>query len=146
MAWRIPMIIQGIPAVVLAVGIWFMPFSPRLLVNKGRDQEALKTLSYLRNLPEEHQLVQVEYLEIKADSEFEKAIFAKKFPGLSSAENQSVWRREFAQYTNIFRSMDSFKRVMTACLVMFFQQWTGIDASKSSDPFLPRFDHDIDSE
>lgn len=40
LAWRLPSIIQGIPAVVLACGIWFMPFSPRWLVKMGRDGEA----------------------------------------------------------------------------------------------------------
>jgi hypothetical protein len=116
--------------------------------------------------------VQVEFLEIKADAEFEKAIFDKRFPKLSAAAGNSVWRREFAQvcdvlapfwclvgggalgkflqvqdienmhqtckltrlqYSNIFRSRDNFKRVALASLVMFFQQWTGIDSSK---PFL----------
>jgi hypothetical protein len=125
------MIIQGIPAVVLCIGLFFMPFSPRLLVNKGKEQEALKTLSYLRNLPEDHYLVQVEFLEIKADAEFERAIFDKRSPELSKAAGNSVWRREFAQYSNIFRSKDNFKRVALASLVMFFQQWTGIDSSKS---------------
>ncbi len=128
------MIIQGIPAVVLCIGLFFMPFSPRLLINKGKEQEALKTLSYLRNLPEEHYLVQVEFLEIKADAEFERAIFDKRFPELSKGIGNSVWRREFAQYSNIFRSKDNFKRVALASLVMFFQQWTGIDSSKSCSP------------
>ena len=132
MAWRLPMIIQGIPAVVLCIGLFFMPFSPRLLVNKGKDAEALSTLAYLRNLPEDHYLVQVEYLEIKADAEFEKEIFDKRFPELSKSVSGSVWRREFAQYSNIFRSRDNFKRVALASLVMFFQQWTGIDSSKLS--------------
>jgi hypothetical protein len=136
LAWRLPMIIQGIPAVVLCIGLFFMPFSPRLLVNKGKEQEALKTLSYLRNLPEDHYLVQVEFLEIKADAEFERAIFDKRFPELSKAAGNSVWRREFAQYSNIFRSKDNFKRVALASVVMFMQQWTGIDSSKSLSPFI----------
>ncbi|OCL05260.1 quinate permease [Glonium stellatum] len=128
MAWRVPMIVQGVPAVILSIGIFFMPFSPRLLVNKGRDEEAIKTLSYLRSLPEDHYLVKVEYLEIKADAEFEKSIFDRRFPNLSAAAGNSIWRREFAQYTNLFRTIDAFKRVSIASLVMFFQQWTGIDS------------------
>jgi sugar porter (SP) family MFS transporter len=128
MAWRLPMIIQGIPAVIFCIGLFFMPFTPRLLVNKGKDSEALKTLAYLRNLPEDHYLVQVEFLEIKADREFEKAIFERRFPELASAVGDSVWRRELAQYSNVFRSKDSFKRVAIASMVMFFQQWNGIDS------------------
>lgn len=26
LAWRLPSLVQGVPAVALALGIWFMPF------------------------------------------------------------------------------------------------------------------------
>ncbi|KAK4899543.1 hypothetical protein LTR27_003276 [Elasticomyces elasticus] len=125
MAWRLPLIIQGIPAVILCVGVWFMPFSPRLLMNKGRDEEALHNLSRLRGLPKDHELVQVEYLEIKAEVTFEQEIFAEQFPNLKA---DSIWTREMAQYANIFRTKDNFKRVAIGGLIMFFQQWSGIDS------------------
>ncbi|KAL3481356.1 general substrate transporter [Aspergillus californicus] len=128
LAWQLPSIIQGIPAAILLVGIWWLPFSPRWLVKKGRDEEALSTLAYLRKLPIDHPLVDIEYKEIKAESLFEQRAFAKAFPRLAESENQSVLMREFAQYYNIIRKWDAFKRVATAWLVMFFQQWSGIDA------------------
>lgn len=126
-AWRVPLIIQGVPAVILAVGIWFMPFSPRWLMNNDREEEASRTLAYLRNLPEDHELVRIELLEIKAEVIFERQVFAKQFPSLDNGSS-GVLRREFAQYANIFRSRDSFKRVAIGSLVMFFQQWSGIDS------------------
>ncbi|KAH7125209.1 general substrate transporter [Dendryphion nanum] len=128
LAWQLPSIIQGIPAALLAVGIWWLPFSPRWLVKQGRDEEALNTLSSLRNLPVDHELIQIEYLEIKAESLFERRAFEKNFPNLAAKEAGSVWVREFAQYYQIVRTWDNFKRVSTAWLVMFFQQWSGIDA------------------
>jgi MFS family permease len=128
MAWRLPSIIQGIPAVCLACGIWFMPFSPRWLVKQGRDEEAQSTLAWMRKLPVEHELVQVEYLEIKAEALFEKRAFAKSSPKLAERERQSVFMNQVAQYANCVRSMDNFKRVATAWMVMFFQQWSGVDA------------------
>ncbi|KAJ6186806.1 hypothetical protein N7519_008107 [Penicillium mononematosum] len=128
MAWRLPSIIQGIPAVLLACGIWWLPFSPRWLVKRGRVQEALATLSYLRNLPEDHELIQAELKEIEAERLFEKRSFAKSFPNLAAKEQGSVLVREFAQYYQIFRTWDNFKRVAIAWLIMFFQQWSGIDA------------------
>lgn len=128
MAWMLPSIIQGIPAAILAVGIWWLPFSPRWLIKKGRDEEGLKTLSYLRKLPQDHELIQFEFLEIKAEALFERRSFQKNFPNLAAKEQGSVWVREFAQYYQIFRTWDNFKRVSTAWLVMFFQQWSGIDA------------------
>ena len=107
LAWRLPSIIQGIPAVLLAGGIWWLPFSPRWLVKKGRVPEALTTLSYLRNLPEDHDLIQAELKEIEAECLFEKRSFAKTFPNLAAKEQGSVLVREFAQYYQIFRTWDN---------------------------------------
>lgn len=128
LAWRLPSIIQGIPAAILAIGIWWLPFSPRWLIKKGRDEQALKTLSRLRKLPIENELIQIEYKEIKAECLFEERAFAKNFPQLAAREKANVWVGELAQYWNIVRTRDNFSRVATAWLVMFFQQWSGIDA------------------
>ncbi|PYI12529.1 quinate permease [Aspergillus sclerotiicarbonarius CBS 121057] len=128
MAWRLPLIIQGLPAVVLVIGVWFLPYSPRLLVNRGRDEDAVRTLSRLRQLPPDDRLVQMEFLAIKAESLFEAQNLDKKFPHLASNAGGNRLRRELAQYLLIFRSKDSFKRVALGSLVMFFQQWSGIDS------------------
>jgi hypothetical protein len=45
-SWRIPSILQGIPSFLQIALVLFAPESPRWLVSKGRDQEALKTLAY----------------------------------------------------------------------------------------------------
>ncbi|KXL42854.1 MAG: hypothetical protein FE78DRAFT_82310 [Acidomyces sp. 'richmondensis'] len=128
LAWRLPSIIQGIPAICLAIGIWWMPFSPRWLIRKGREEKAIRTLAWLRKLPLDHELIQIEFLEIKAECLFEERVFAREHPKIAEKEKTSVWTREMAQYINIVRSWDKFKRVATAWLVMFFQQWSGIDS------------------
>lgn len=128
LAWRLPSIIQGIPAVALAIGIWFMPFSPRWLVKVGRDEEAKATLAWMRKLPEDDMLIQAEYLEIKAESVFEKKAFAREFPRMAEEGNKSAFKEQIAQYVSCFRTKDNLKRVATAWLIMFFQQWSGIDA------------------
>jgi len=127
LAWRLPSIIQGIPAVCLAFGIWFMPFSPRWLVKVGRDDEARSTLAWMRNLPIDHDDVDVEYLEIKAEALFEQKAFVRDFPKLAEKGNSRL-TQQFSQYVMCFRSKDNFKRVCIAWLVMFWQQWSGIDA------------------
>lgn len=123
LAWKLPSYIQGIPAALLALGIWWLPFSPRWLVKQGRDEEAVKTIAYLRKLDVESELVQVEFKEIKAEALFEQRSFQKAFPQLAEKEKTSVWMREVAQYWQILRSWSHFKRVATAWLVMFWQQW-----------------------
>lgn len=49
-SWRLPFLLQMIPGFVLGAGILFLPFSPRWLVSKGRNQEAGASLSKLRQL------------------------------------------------------------------------------------------------
>lgn len=129
LAWRLPSIIQGVPAAALAVGIWFMPFSPRWLVKVGRDEEARSTLAWMRKLPEDHEDIRVEFLEIKAEAVFEKKVFARDFPHLAE-KGKSRFMQQVAQYVTCFRSIDNLKRVCTAWLIMFWQQWSGIDASE----------------
>lgn len=129
LAWRLPSIIQGIPACFLACGIWLMPFSPRWLVKKGRTVEAKRTLAWLRKRPLDDDEVESEFLEIQAEALFEKRAFEKAFPNLAAKEDQSILMKEIAQYVNCVRTWDNFKRVSTAWLIMFFQQWSGIDAS-----------------
>ncbi|KAG6890444.1 hypothetical protein C0992_001637 [Termitomyces sp. T32_za158] len=135
LAWQLPWIIQGIPAIVLAVGTFFMPYSPRLLVNKGRYAQAIDTLSYLRNLPKDHELIQIEFLEIKAEAIFDHRILEKRYPQLVK-EGTNIWVRECIGYANLFRSRDSFRRTAIAGIIMFFQQWTGIDSIVYYAPFI----------
>ncbi|KAG6828083.1 hypothetical protein H0H92_009311 [Tricholoma furcatifolium] len=135
LAWQLPWIIQGIPAVILAIGTFLMPYSPRLLVNKGRDAEAVATLSYLRNLPKDHDLIQIEFLEIKAEAIFNRRILQQRYPHLVK-EGGSIWIREIMGYANLFRTRDSFKRTAIAGVIMFFQQWTGIDSIIYYAPFI----------
>jgi len=99
-----------------------LPFSPRWLVKQGRNGEALATLSYLRNLPTDHELVQIEYLEIRAEALAEERAFARAYPKLASKENHNIWLEQIAQYANCFRTMDNFKRILIAWGIMFFQQ------------------------
>lgn len=49
-----------------------------------------------------------------------------------------MFMREVAGYITLFRSRDNIKRVWTAWLVMFWQQWTGIDSSRSPPPHSDR--------
>jgi hypothetical protein len=60
----------------------FMPFSPRWLIHHGREKEARRVLASLRGLSQDHELIEIEYAEIKAQSLFEKRSVAERFPAL----------------------------------------------------------------
>lgn len=105
-----------------------MPFSPRWLVHHGREEEARRTLSKLRGLSQDHELIELEYAEIKAQSLFEKRTVAEHFPQLADGKAWSVVKLQFVAIASLFQSKPMFRRVLLATITMFFQQWTGINA------------------
>ncbi|PSN65783.1 general substrate transporter [Corynespora cassiicola Philippines] len=73
-SWRIPSLLQGAPSVIQLLGIFFVPESPRWLISRGRDEEALQMLSkYHAEGNENDPLVQFEYNEIREAVAIDKA-------------------------------------------------------------------------
>ncbi|KAK4141332.1 quinate permease [Dichotomopilus funicola] len=135
-AWLVPICLQLAPALLLFVGMIFMPFSPRWLIHHGREEEARKVLSSLRGIDPDHELLEIEFLEIKAQSLFEKRSIALLFPEL---QEQTVWntfKLQFVSIKKLFQTRAMFKRVIVASVTMFFQQWTGINAVLYYAPFI----------
>ncbi|KAI9040080.1 sugar porter family MFS transporter [Aspergillus affinis] len=127
-AWLLPLALQLVPAAILGIGMIFMPFSPRWLVHHDREEEAKKVLTSLRGLPEDDPLLQMEFLEIKAQSLFEKRTEKEKFPHLERTNTWSYVKLEAAGFASLFTSWPMFRRVMVATVTMTFQQWTGVNA------------------
>lgn len=127
-AWRIPLGLQIVPALILGVGILFMPFSPRWLVNQGRDEEAIQVLSRARGIPPDSDLVQIEFLEIKAQYLFEKETNALQFPQFQDGSFSSNFKLGLYAYLSLIRTRTLLYRVAVGSLAMFFQQWTGVNA------------------
>ncbi|KAF2643033.1 general substrate transporter [Massarina eburnea CBS 473.64] len=127
-AWLLPLCLQLVPAVLLGVGMLFMPFSPRWLVHHNREAEARRVLARLRDLPEDNDLIELEYAEIKAQSLFEKKSLAENFPHLQDLTALSTAKLQFVAIGSLFKTKAMFKRVIVATGTMFFQQWTGINA------------------
>lgn len=135
-AWLLPICLQLVPAVVLFAGILFMPFSPRWLIHHDREDEARKVLASLRDLPEDHELVELEFLEIKAQSLFEKRTVAEHWPNLRELTAWNVFKLQWIAIASLFQTKAMFKRVVVATVTMFFQQWTGMYASVYGVPLL----------
>lgn len=108
-----------------------MPFSPRWLIHHDRETEAREILADLRGLPTDHELIELEFLEIKAQSLFEKRSLAERFPHLQALTPSNIFKLQFVSIRALFQSRAMFKRVIVATVVMFFQQWSGINAESS---------------
>ncbi|KAK9372293.1 general substrate transporter [Lipomyces chichibuensis] len=75
-AFRIPWAIQAVPAIILGIGLFWFPRSPRWLASKDRWDEALKVLAFLRTTKNDinDPLVLAEYREIEDQIRFEREI------------------------------------------------------------------------
>ena len=82
-SWRLPLAIQIVPAVILGIGMFFFPDSPRWLMMKERDDDSLTALSRLRRQDRSSLALQDECLEIRASIMLENAFSKEHFPGLS---------------------------------------------------------------
>ena len=71
--WRVPMAVQMIPGGFLLIGMMFQKESPRYLIAHDRHDEAVKTLTHVRQLPANHPFVAIELAEITESVLAEKA-------------------------------------------------------------------------
>jgi sugar porter (SP) family MFS transporter len=126
-SWRLPFLIQLIPGFILVGGIAFLPFSPRWLSSKGRDDEALQVLAKLRNLPTTDSRVYREWCEIRAEVAFTKEVNRERHPNLQDGTRASNFKLEVASWTDCFRH-GCWKRTVVGVGIMFFQQFVGINA------------------
>ncbi|KAG1429347.1 hypothetical protein G6F58_000094 [Rhizopus delemar] len=107
-AFRIPWAIQAVPALILVCGMWFFPFSPRWLADKGRIEEARQVLADIHgNGDPNHPRVQLEMEEINATIHFEKNIASHR-------------------YTDLFKPGMAYRVFLGVCL-QIWQQLTGMN-------------------
>ncbi|TBU24694.1 general substrate transporter [Dichomitus squalens] len=107
-SWRIPSLLQGLPSIIQVCLVLFAPESPRWLVSKGRDAEAIETLAYYhadgnKNDP----LIVYEYEEIKAAIDFDRRVAAN------------------VGYKSLFSTPGNRRRMRIIIALAFFSQWSG---------------------
>ncbi|KAI0191891.1 general substrate transporter [Astrocystis sublimbata] len=82
-AFRIPWGIQIVPALVLFIGMFFCPYSPRWLASKDRWDETLQVLAMLHgNGDDTHPKVLAQYREIQRALRFEREEASSSFKAL----------------------------------------------------------------
>ncbi|KAL4955460.1 general substrate transporter [Aspergillus filifer] len=136
-AWLIPICLQLLPSTILAVGmVAFMPQSPRHLMNRDREQECLETLARLRKTSIDDIRIRVEFLEIKAQRDFERQRLQELFPQYQDGSFKSNFMIGWNEYLSLVTSKALFKRTVVAVFVMVFQQWNGVNAILYYAPFI----------
>ncbi|KAH8919329.1 general substrate transporter [Atractiella rhizophila] len=127
-SWRIPLGVQLLPALILGTGILFFPESPRWLMGKHRDEEAIQVLSRLRRLPKDHRVIQLEYKQIKAAVMLDEESERDRYPHLLDGSRKSEFKRGALKYVDLIRRRPWLHRVFLGSAINFFQQFTGINA------------------
>ena len=134
-AWRLPFLLQIFPAIVLGLGIIFLPFSPRWLVSQGRIDEALDTLGILRQLPNTDDRVQQEWYDIRVEDLFHKETSALRHPNLQDGSVSARAKLEILSWLDCFKH-GCWRRTHIGIGIMFFQQLVGINALIYYSPTL----------
>jgi sugar porter (SP) family MFS transporter len=118
-AWRIPIAIQLIFLLVAALLLLLMPESPRWLILTGREDEALRVLSALNDLPKDSHDVRQEFLQIKdAVIEMSKGSFGSAF---SMGDYRHIHRTVLAVVLQMFQQMTGINLVTQFLALMFIQ-------------------------
>ncbi|KAG8812375.1 hypothetical protein FRC17_002048, partial [Serendipita sp. 399] len=107
--WRVPCLLQAVPALLLGVGVLFIPNSPRWLVAKGRDGEAIEFLAryHAKNGRERDPIVYFTYSQIREALALDREV------------NRTT------SYLDLFKTKGNLRRMRIVFALGFFSQWSG---------------------
>lgn len=112
-AFRIPIGIQWAWALILAMGLFYLPESPRYFVRQQRLEEAYQALARLRGQPADSEFITDEIAEIQANFAYEMEVgeitWAGCFKGSITDNNSNV------------------RKIFIGTLLQMWQQWTGVN-------------------
>ncbi len=112
--WRLPLGLQMIPSLILAIGILFCPFSPRWLISQDREEEARDVLLKIRSAS--HDEIEEEMDRIKAEVAF-------------------LRENEIDSYSQLFRA-PLRRPLLLGVGIQMLQQLTGINATIYYAPIM----------
>lgn len=128
-AWRIPMAVQLIPAGLLAIMIPVLKESPTWLLKRGREAEALKSYSFFRNLPEDHEYIlqDVQYVKIEIAKERATLLRGEKHPTFFNTVKAAAREGAMPGMRN---------RFLMVFLLFMWQAWSGAAAINYYSPTI----------
>lgn len=134
-SYRIPIGIQYLWAIILAIGLFVLPESPRYFVKKGKIDEAAKALAFVRGQPLESEFIRLELAEIVANNEYEMQVIPQTsylgswtacFKGSLSKGNSPIRRSVLGIGLQMMQQLTGINFIFYFG-VTFFQQLGTID-------------------
>lgn len=127
-SYRIPIGIQFIWGIVLGVGLFLLPESPRYLLKRDNVEKARHVLAKLRGQPADSEFIEYEMSELIAYTEYERQI----------APETTVFQSYARCFTgSLWDGSSNLRRTILGTSLQMMQQWTGINfIFYFSTPFL----------
>ncbi|KAH9221898.1 general substrate transporter [Leptodontidium sp. 2 PMI_412] len=119
--WHIPFAIQFVPGCLLVILMFFQPESPRWLLKNNRDEQAIKNLTYIRQLPVDDAYLQWEIETVKEQIQLE----------FDSGANESFVKKLRAVFSPGIRN-----RLAIGMSLMMLQNLSGINALNYYSPTI----------
>ncbi|OCH84054.1 general substrate transporter, partial [Obba rivulosa] len=117
--WRLPLGLQLIPAFLLLIGIQFLPYSPRWLLEQGRDDEACAVVHKLHDTggAESAEAAENEFREMQATIRAEMSVRTRSL-------------------SDLWATRGMLKRTLVAVGVQVFGQFSGINVINYFGPSM----------
>ncbi|KAI1469015.1 general substrate transporter [Daldinia caldariorum] len=116
-SWRVSLAVIQLPCVIFAVGLPFLPETPRWLIEHGHYNRAQRSLHWLR---------EGSFTEVEIDSELTRI---REDVEAHRASGEATW-------LSLFRDRNLFERLWRASLLQFMAQMCGATAMKYYLPTL----------
>ncbi|KAF2797587.1 general substrate transporter [Melanomma pulvis-pyrius CBS 109.77] len=106
--WRFPLAFQCLPAIIVLLGIFWLPYSPRWLLEQERDDEAYTVIKRLHGNVGDDSFFRAEFTQMRDQLRFEKS-------------------QQNAKWSDLLATKSNRKRILLAVLVQAFTQLSGIN-------------------
>ncbi|KAK4218578.1 hypothetical protein QBC37DRAFT_437220 [Rhypophila decipiens] len=117
-SYRVPIGVQFLWALILGIGLFLLPESPRYHVMKGQLQAAATALAYVRGQPVESEYIKDELAEIVANNEYELQV-------VPQTSYIGSWMACF--HGSIHKGNSNLRRIILGAGLQMMQQFTGIN-------------------